>query len=133
MVTVPPVAATHTVVTLQVPDVVPPTVTEVVTAVLLLPDEVSWMAMVSPLLKPVTGPATKDPPLREMAVQFALHVAVRLVNPPPSVTVLLVMVELTATPVWSVKLKALAVGVVVTLQVPDVVVPTVTEVVTAVL
>jgi hypothetical protein len=52
------------------------------------------MAMVSPLLKPVTGPATKAPPLREMAVQPEPQVAVALANPPASVTALLSMLEL---------------------------------------
>ena len=64
------------------------------------------MAIVSPLLTPVTGPATKEPPLMEMPVQPVPQVAVRLENPPASVTVLLVMVVLTLTLVWLVKLKA---------------------------
>jgi hypothetical protein len=84
-------------------------------------------------LTPFTGPATKEPPLIEIAVQPAPQVAVRLEKPPASVTVLLVMLELKATSVWFVKLKALAVGVVVTDHVPEVVPPTVTVAVTAVL
>ena len=98
---VPPHGREHgaTVVTLQVPEVVPPTVTVAVTAVLLLPEEVSRMAIVAPLLTPVTGPAVKAAPLMEMAEHAPPQVAVRLVKPPASVTVLLVVRVLTETPV----------------------------------
>jgi hypothetical protein len=113
--------------------VVDPIVTVAVVAVLLLADEVCRMAMVSPLLKPLTEPATNAAPFLEIAVHPALQVAVRPENPPARVTVLLVMVELLAADGWSMKLKALAVGVVVTLHVPEIVDPTVTVAVVAVL
>ena len=71
--------------------------------------------------------------MMEMPVHPALQVAVRFEKPPASVTVLLVMVELTATFVWFVKLKALGVGVVVTLQRLEVVGPMETLAVVAVL
>jgi hypothetical protein len=64
------------VVTCQVPLVVAPTVTVAVVAVDSELEDVCSMAMVSPLLKPVTGPAANAPPLREMAMQPALQVAV---------------------------------------------------------
>jgi hypothetical protein len=114
-------------VTVQVPLVVPPTVTVAVAAVERLGEEVSLMAMVLPLLTPVTGPAIHAPPLMEMAVQPAPQVAVAFAKPPASVTALLIMVVLVATPVWSVKLKALTLPVpVVTCQGELVVGPTVT-------
>lgn len=80
--------------------------------------------MVLPLLTPPCE-ATKPPPLMD-SVQPE-QVAVRLLNPPPSVTVLLVVRVLRFTLLWLVKLKAFAVGVVVTLQLSDTV-PTVTAV-----
>ena len=52
------------------------------------------MAMVSPLLRPATGPATKEPPFTDIALQPVLQVAARFVKPPARVTVLLVRVEL---------------------------------------
>jgi hypothetical protein len=61
------------VVALQVPEVVGPTVTVAVVAVPPRAEAVCWMAMVSPLLTPLTGPAPQPPPLTEMAVQPALH------------------------------------------------------------
>ena len=91
------------------------------------------MAIVSPLLKPATGPGTKAPPLREMPVQPALQVAVRFTNVPPNVIGALCIAELRAAPVTLVKLKAGGAGVVVTLQTPEVVGPMVTVVVVAVL
>jgi hypothetical protein len=91
------------------------------------------MAIVSPLLTPLTGPAVKAAPLMEMEIQPVLQVALRFEKPPARVTVLLVMVELTATLVWFVKLKAFGVGVVVTDHKEEVVPPTVTMAVVAVL
>ena len=49
-------------------------------------------------MTPVIGPATNAPPLMDIAAQPALHVAVALLKPPPSVTVLLEMVELVLAP-----------------------------------
>jgi len=72
--------------------------------------------------------------LREMPVQYPLHVAVAPEKLPARVTVLLVMVELGLTPVWFVKLKALGILFkVVTNHVVEVLPPTVTEAFTLVL
>jgi hypothetical protein len=120
----------------HVPLVVVPTVTLVFDAVRVLAEDICWMAMVLPLFTPVTGPATNAPPLMDMPVQPALQVAVMFVKPPASVTVLLVMVELNATPPCPVKLKALTVPPlvpVVTCHGELVVGPTVTVAVVAVL
>ena len=92
-------AQASSVVTDQVVDVVDPTVTEVVTAVLKVLEEVNCIAIVSPELKPATGPAVKAPELREIPMQPALQLAVRLVNVPLKVTGALLIVALTFTPV----------------------------------
>ena len=115
------------------PEVVPPTVTVAFVTELFEAEDVCRIAIVSPLFTPDTGPATKPAPLMEMPVHPALQVAVKFVNPPASVTVLLVMVELMGWPVTFVKLKALAVGSVVTLQAVEVVPPMVTVAVVGVL
>ncbi len=64
------------------------------------------MAMVSPATKPLTGPATKEPPLREIPVQPVPQVAVTVPVKPCKVNALLWMVEPTATVVWFVKENA---------------------------
>jgi hypothetical protein len=118
------------VVTDQVLLAVAPTVTDAVVAVEGLTEEVSSMAIVLPLLTPVTGPATKAPPLIEMPLQAPPQVAVAPEKPPASVTVLLMVVEVTGTPVTLVKLKALTVPPpvpVVTVHALLVVAPTVTD------
>ena len=68
------------------------------------PEDVWLIAIVSPELTPVTGPAAKAPPLMEIAVQSPPQVAVQLEKEPFSVTALLVIVVLMATSVWLVKL-----------------------------
>jgi hypothetical protein len=83
-------------------------------------------------LTPFTGPAAKAAPLIEIAVQPAPQVAVRFEKPPARVTVLLEMVALNAWPVRLLKLKALAVKIVVADHVPEVVPPTMTVAVVAV-
>jgi hypothetical protein len=115
--------------------VVAPTVTVAVVAVESEVDDVCSMAMVSPLLKPATGPATNAPPLRDMPVQPAPQVAVMFVKPPASVTALLMMGSFNATPVMLLKLKALTEPppLVVAVQTALVVEPTVTVAVVAVL
>lgn len=85
------------VVTVQVPDVVPPTVTVAVVATPPVTEEVWRMAIVSP----ATNPASVVPPhtpLRAMSVQFT-QVALSEPMKPVRVTLLLVMVLLRATPV----------------------------------
>jgi hypothetical protein len=92
------------VVTLHVPEVVFPTVTVAVTAVLVLADDVNCSAMVSPEPNPAKVVPPHDPPFREMAVH-PVHVAVNEPVKPVRVTALLLMVVLVLTPVWLVKLN----------------------------
>jgi hypothetical protein len=68
----------------------------------------------------------------EIAVQLVPQTAVALANPPPSTTALLVIVEFIFTLAWLVKLKALTIPVV-TVQVEEVMEPTVTVAVLVIL
>ena len=84
-------------VTVQVPEVVPPTVTVAVEPVPILALDVCLMAMVSLAWKPTTV-VPLHTPLRAMAVQLA-QVAVREPVNPERVTALLVTVVFVFTPV----------------------------------
>src|ERR1017187_5064522 len=120
------------VVTVHVPEVVLPTVTLVVVATPAPGLEVRRMAMVSLLTKPVTGD-TPQTPLRAMPVQV-LQIALTGPVKPVRVTVLEVYVMPLVALVTSLKLKALGplADAVVTVQVPDVVPPTVAVAIAAV-
>ena len=100
-----PVQGSLVVVTDQALEFVLPTVTDAVTAVFELLDEVKRMAIVSPLLKPATGPALKADAFLEIPMQPALQVAVSPANVPDKVTALLSIGALVMTFVWGVKLN----------------------------
>lgn len=87
------------VVTVHVLDVVPPTVTVAVLAVVEVEAEVCFIAIVSPVWKPLTADVLKAAPLRDIAVQPVPHVAVKPEKAPDSVTVFDVIAALVFTPV----------------------------------
>ena len=92
-----PEQASVPVVTLHVPEVVVPTVTVAVFAVLAVEEVAKEMAMVSPVTKPVAV-VPYQVPLRAMPVQ-PVQLADRPLNVPVNVTALLVAVVLKAAPV----------------------------------